>query len=334
MRGRLAVLVFFSLLLAAGVECLWAAETHSAADYPNRAITIIVPWSAGGPTDTVSRIVASHMSATLKQKVLVENVVGGGGLNALLRAKRAAPDGYTILTGNTGTHAAAVALFPRLAYDPRTDFEPIGVVTSAPVVILSRNNLPPRDLKEFIAYLKANASQLDEAHGGIGSIPFIACLVFNHMLGAKPRLVAYDGAAPALQALVRGRVDYMCDQIVNSADEVRAGKVKAYAIAAPERSPALPDVPTTKEAGLPEYQVSGWHAMFAPRGVPKDIVQKLNHALASALDDETVRSRLLDMGANIPDREQRTPQALAHLVKTEIDRWAPIISETGFSAYN
>lgn len=238
------------------------------------------------------------------------------------------------MTGNTGTHAAAVALFPKLSYDPRTDFEPIGVVTSAPVVILSRNDLPPRDLKEFIAYLKTNSGQFDNAHGGVGSIPFIACLVFNHMLGAKPRLVSYDGAAPALEALVRGRVDYMCDQIVNSVRQVRAGKVKAYAVAAPQRSPALPDVPTTKEAGLPEYQVSGWQAMFAPRGVPKAVVEKLNGALASALDDETVRNRLLELGANIPDREQRTPQALAHLVRSEIERWAPIINEAGFTAYN
>ncbi len=334
MRGPTAVLVFLSLLAAAGSEYLWAAETQSAADYPNRAITIIVPWSAGGPTDTVSRIVAGHMSATLKQRVLVENIVGAGGLNALLRAKRAAPDGYTLLTGNTGTHAAAVALFPKLAYDPRTDFEPIGVVTRAPVVILSRSDLQPRDLQEFISYVKANSQRLDEAHGGMGSIPFIACLAFNHMLAAKPRLVSYDGAAPALEALVRRRVDYMCDLIVNSADEVRAGKVKAYAIAAPERSPALPDVPTTKEAGLPEYQMSGWQAMFAPRGVPKDIVQKLNDALASALDDEAVRSRLLEMGAVIPNREQRTPQALAQLVSSEIDRWTPIIREAGFTAYN
>jgi tripartite-type tricarboxylate transporter receptor subunit TctC len=275
-------------------------------------------------------MVASHMSRTLGQKIVVENIVGSGGITATLRAKRAAPDGYTILTGNMGTHAASAALYPKLAYNPRTDFEPIGILISAPIVIVGRRDFPPSDLKEFIAYVQANAHKLDEGHGGVGSIPFTACLLLNHMLGIRPRLVAYDGASPAMEALIRGRIDYMCDQTINAVPHVRAGRVKAYAIAAPERSMALPDVPTTKEGGLPEYQLSAWQAMFVPKQVPKSVVDTLNDALVRALDDEGVRNQLRNLGGNIPDREQRTPQALASLVRDEIDRWAAVVKATGF----
>lgn len=331
MRRQIPIAGFFSILVvAAGGGLLRAAEPGSTkTDYPNRAITIIVPYAAGGPSDTLSRILASHMSRTLGQKILVENIVGAGGTTASLRARRAAPDGYTIMTGNTGTHGAAVALYPKLGYDPRTDFEPIGLVASAPIVILGRKDFPPKDLKEFVSYVKANAYKLDEGHGGVGSIPYTACLLLNHMLGVRPRLVPHDGAAPAMEALIRGRVDYMCDQTINAVPQVRAGRVKAYAIAAPERSPALPDVPTTTEGGLPEYQLSAWQAMFAPKGVPKAAVEKLNDALVAALGDDIVRARLLELGANIPQGDQRTPQALSDLVKKEIDRWTSVIQAVG-----
>jgi tripartite-type tricarboxylate transporter receptor subunit TctC len=298
-------------------------------DYPNRAITIIVPWPAGGPSDTLSRIVASHMSRTLAQDVVVQNNAGSGGTIASLRAKQAVPDGYTLLTGNMGTHAAAVALYSKLPYDPSTDFEPIGIVVSAPIVILGRIDFPPNDLKKFVLYVKGKAQQLDEGHGGVASIPFTACLLLNQILRVKPRLVPYDGAAPAMEALIRGQVDYMCDQTITAAPQVRASRVKAYAVAAPERSPALPDVPTTKEGGLPEYQLSAWQAIFAPRGVPKIVVEKLNDALSRALDDETVRNRLLDLGSNIPDRQMRTPQALSNLVTNEVERWTSVVKAEG-----
>jgi tripartite-type tricarboxylate transporter receptor subunit TctC len=202
-------------------------------------------------------------------------------------------------------------------------------VATAPIVILGRRDFPPKDLTEFVLYLKANAHKLDEGHGGVGSIPYTACLLLNHMLGVMPRLVPHDGAAPAMEALIRGRVDYMCDQTINAVPQVRAGRVKAYAIAAPERSPALPDVPTTTEGGLPEYQLSAWQAMFAPKGVPKTIVEKLNDALVAALGDDIVRARLLELGADIPQEDQRTPQALADRVKIEVDRWSAIIRAVG-----
>jgi len=289
----------------------------------------VVPWAPGGPSDTLSRVVASHMSRTLGQRVVVENNVGSAGTVAALRTKRAAPDGYRLLTGNTGTHAAAVALYPKLAYDPRTDFEPIGMLASAPIVILGRRDFPPKDLKEFVAYVQGNAERLDVGHGGVGSIPFIACVVLNQILGVAPRLIPYDGAAPSQEALARGRIDYMCDQTISAVPAVRAGRVKAYAIAAPERSPALQDVPTTGEAGLPEFQLSPWQALFAPKGVPKVVVEKLNDALVKALDDHGVRERLRDLGATIPPPDQRTPQALANLVILEVDRWTAIIKAAG-----
>lgn len=327
----MARLLFGFMAAMGGV--LWAAEPNvESRDYPTRAITIIVPWAAGGPSDTIARILASHMSSTLGQRVVVENIVGSGGMTASLRAKQAAPDGYTLLVGNMGTHGAGPALYPKFAYDPRTDFEPIGILVTAPIVILGRKDFPAGDLKEFALYVGANAHRLDEGHGGVGSIPFTACLLLNHLLHARPRLVPYDGAAPSIEALNRGRIDYMCDQIINAAPHVRAGRVKAYGIAAPERSPALPDVPTTREGGLPEYQLSAWQAMFAPRGVPKVVVERIHNALSRALEDETVRNRLLAVGSNIPDRERRTPQALAELVRGEMDRWASIVRLEGFNA--
>lgn len=331
-RKSISVVGFFLTLFVSSIGgLLWAAEPGSKdLDYPNRAITIIVPWAPAGPSDMLSRIVAGQMSRTLGQKILVENVVGAGGTTAALRVKRAAPDGYTILTGNMGTHAAAVALYPKLGYDPRADFEPIGILASAPIVIVGRRDFPPKDLKEFVRYVKANAHKLDEGHGGVGSIPFTACLLLNHMIGVKPRLVSYDGAAPAQEALIRGRIDYMCDQTLSVVSAVRAGRIKAYAIAAPERSPALPDVPTTAEGGLPDYQLSAWQAMFAAKGVPKAIVEKLNDALVRALEGETVRENLLDLGANIPEGDQRTPQALADLVKKEVARWTSVVKAAGF----
>ncbi len=331
MQSRIPVFIsLLVLLVAAGGGVLSAVEpSPTKTDYPTRAITIIVPWAPAGPSDTLSRLVDSRMARVLGQPVLVENVVGGGGTIAALRVKRAAPDGYTLLTGNMGTHAAAVALYAQLGYEPRTDFEPIGLVASAPILIVARRDFPPKDFKEFVRYVRANGHKLDEGHGGVGSIPFAACFLLNHMLGVRPRLVSYDGAGPAREALIRGRIDYMCDQIVNVAPSVRAGRIKAYAVAAPQRSPALPEIPTTTEGGLPQYQLSAWQALFAPKGVPKPIVEKLNDALVRTLDDEGVRDSLLDLGASVPQGDQRTPQALADLMRSEVDRWTAIIKAAG-----
>ncbi len=312
--------------MLAGAAAL-AATAASAQNYPTRPITVIVPFAAGGPTDTITRIVTEHMSRTLGQQMVVENVVGAGGTTATARAARAAPDGYTIETGHMGTHASSVGLYPKLAYDPRKDFEPIALLAGTPILILARKDFPPKDLKEFVAYLKANGNKLNEAHAGVGSVSFTTCTLLNHLVGIKPTRIPFTGTGPSMNALVAGQVDYMCDQIVNAVPQVQAGTIKAYAVATEERNPALPNVPTTKEAGLPEYQTSAWNALFAPKGTPKEIIAKLNDAAVKALDDESVRKRLLDLGSVIPDKAGRAPEALGKLVASEVDRWTPLMKE-------
>ena len=296
-----------------------------AQDYPVRPITAIVPFAPGGPVDTITRIVSEHMSRTLGQTIVIENVAGAGGTTGSTRAMRATPDGYTIITGHMGTHAAAVGAYPDLAYDPRTDFEPLALLAGTPTLIYARKDFPAKDLKEFVAYVKANAGKLNNAHAGVGSVAYTTCLLFNHLLGVKPTMIPYNGGAPALNALVAGQVDYMCDQIINGMAQVQSGQINGYAIATPNRHPLLPNVPTTAEAGLPEYQASAWNAMFAPKGTPKPIIAKLNAAIVRALDDATVRRRLLEIGSEIPDAAGRTPEALASLVRSEIDKWTPIV---------
>lgn len=279
-------------ILVAAFAVVVAALPAAAQDYPNRGITIIVPFAAGGPTDVIARLVSDPMSKTLGQQIVIENVVGAGGTTAATRAMRADPDGYTLIMGHMGTHAAAVGLYPKLAYDPRTDFEPIGVAAGTPILILAKKDFPAADLKEFLTYVKANTDKLNMAHAGVGSVSFTTCLLLNSILDVKPTAVPFNGTGPAMNALVGGQVDYMCDQIVNAVPQIKGGTIKAYAIATPKRNPALPDVPTTTEAGLPEFQVSAWNALFAPKGTPKPIIDKLNAALGKALDDPKTRSRL------------------------------------------
>lgn len=318
--------------VSAGLFALGLAGSAAAQDYPTRNITLIVPFAAGGPTDVISRIVGEHMARTLGQTILIENVVGAGGTTASTRAARAANDGYTLITGHMGTHAASVGLYPNLAYNPSTDFEPIGVAAGTPIVILGRKDLPPKDLKEFIAYLKANEAKLNQAHAGIASVSHTTCVLLNSIIGIKPVAVPFNGTGPAMNALIGGQVDYMCDQIVNTTQQIQGGLIKGYAIATAARNPALPDLPTTKEAGLPEYEVSAWNALFAPKGTPKPVLDKLVAALDKALDDESVRKRLLDLGSDIPGKDRRGPAPLAALVKSEVARWTPILKAAGATA--
>jgi tripartite-type tricarboxylate transporter receptor subunit TctC len=311
------------LLLFATLLGLSAGSAQAA--YPERPVTLIVPFAAGGPTDVVARIVGDHMSRTLGQQVVVENVTGAGGTTGTTRAAQASPDGYTIIMGHMGTHGAAPAVYPNLKYDPLKDFLPIGLAAGTPILIVAKKTFPAKDLKEFVTYAKANSEKLNEAHAGVGSVSFTTCSLLNSILGIKPTRVPYQGTGPALNDLVGGQVDYMCDQIVNLTPQIQAGSIKAYAIATEKRSPALPDVPTTKEGGLPEFQVSAWNALFAPKGTPKEVVTKLNGALVKALDDETTRKRLLDLGAEISDRTGRSPEALEKLVTSEIARWNKVL---------
>ena len=311
--------------LLAAVLALGLATSARAQDYPARAITVIVPFAAGGPTDIVARIVSDHMSKTLGQQLVIENVVGAGGTTGVTRAMRAAPDGYTIVMGHMGTHAAAVALYPNLAYNPASDFVPIGMAAGTPVLILAKKDFPAKDLREFTVHVKQNVASLNMAHAGVGSVSHVTCLLLNSILAVKPTAVPFNGTGPAMNALVGGQVDYMCDQIVNVVPQVNGGTIKAYAIGTPERNPALPNVPTSKEAGLPEFQASAWNALFAPKGTPQPVGDKLSAALDKALSDEATRKRLLELGSDIPEAPRRGPQALAALVKSEIDKWTPVI---------
>lgn len=310
-------------LALAGLGSLGA--TANAQDYPTRTITMIVPFAAGGPTDIIARIVTADMAKTLGQTIVIENVVGAGGTTATTRAARAAPDGYTLITGHMGTHAAAVPLYPKLAYHPEKDFEPVALLAGTPILILAKKDFPAKDLKEFVSYVKANTDKMNMAHAGVGSVSYSSCELLSSVLDIKPTGVPFNGTGPAMNALVGGQVDYMCDQIVNAVPQINGGTIKAYAVATPERNASLPNVPTTTEAGLPKYQVSAWNAIFAPKGTPPAIVAKLNAAAAKALDDENVRKRLLDLGSDIPKAEGRTQAALAELVKAEVARWSAVL---------
>ncbi len=316
MKAVLAVLALAATALAPPAR----------AAYPERPVTMIVPFAAGGPTDVGARIVAEHMGRTLGQQIVVENVAGAGGTTGSTRAAQAAPDGYTIEMGHMGTHGAAPAVYPELKYDPLKDFAPIGLAAGTPIVIVARKDFKPKDLKEFVAYLKTDSQKLNEAHAGTGSVSFTTCSLFNMITAAKPTRVAYRGTGPALNDLVAGQVDYMCDQIVNLVPQIQAGTIKAYAVALPARSPALPNVPTTKEAGLPEFEVTAWNALFAPKGTPKEIVQKLNAALVKALDDANTRQRLLDLGADLSNKAATSPEGLRKLVESEVPRWKKVLA--------
>jgi tripartite-type tricarboxylate transporter receptor subunit TctC len=320
------------LMAACAAACALTAGFAAAQAYPSRPVTIIVPFAAGGPTDIIARIIGEYFSKALGQQFVVENIAGAGGTTGITRGAQAKPDGYTIMMGHMGTHGAAPGLYANLKYDPTSDFEPLGLVAGTPILIVARKDFPAANLKEFVAKLKDPAVKAKQAHAGVGSVSFTTCTLLTSQLKVKNIMAAYRGTGPALNDLVGGQVDYMCDQIVNLVSQVKGGAIKAYAIATPERSPALPDVPTTKEAGLPDYQVSAWNALFAPKGTPKEIVAKLNETLVKGLDDEATRKRLLELGSVIPDKAGRSPQALGTLVKSEVARWTPILKAAGAAA--
>jgi len=319
-------------MIAAAAALGLVAGVATAQPYPSRPITLIVPFAAGGPTDVVARIVGEHMSKTLGQQVVVENVAGAGGTTGITRGATSKGDGYTIMMGHMGTHGAAPALYPKLKYDPTKDFAPIGLAAGTPILIVAKKDYPAKDLKEFVAHVKANAAKVNQAHAGVGSVSFTTCTLFNHQIGTKFTQVAFRGTGPALNAMVGGQVDFMCDQIVNLVEQIKGGAIRAYAIATPERSPALPDVPTTKEAGMPEYEVSAWNALFAPKDTPAAIVAKLNDALDKALDDPGTRQRLHDLGGVIPTKAGRTSASLGKFVEAEVARWNPVLKAAGVTA--
>jgi tripartite-type tricarboxylate transporter receptor subunit TctC len=297
----------------------------TAQGYPTKPITVVVPFAAGGPTDVITRIVGEHMSKTLGQPVIVENVAGAGGTTGQARVAKAAPDGYTIGMGHMGTLGASPGLYPNLSYDPQKDFQPIGLAAGTPIVIVTRKDLPVKDFKEFMDYAKKNEKTINQAHAGSGSVSHITCILLHEMLKIDPNSIPYRGTGPAVTDLIGGKVDYICDQIVSVSSQVKGGTIRGLAIATPERSPALTDVPTTKEAGLPAYQVSAWNALVAPKGVPADVMKKLSDALVAAVTDPATKKKLEDLGGVVPDAKGASPEALAALIKSENDRWVPLL---------
>ena len=300
--------------------------------YPSKSITAVVPFPAGGPSDVVARIVTEHMSRTLRQQIVIENVGGAGCALGTARVAAAQPDGYTLLAGSMGSHVAAPVLTPNVKYDSERDFEPIGLTAHAPAVIVARKDFPASNLSEFVTYLRQNGDKVRQAHGGIGASSHMACLLFNQALDVKPTSVAYRGTAPAMNDLIGGHVDFLCEQSVSVAEQIKAGAVKAYVVSANQRLAALPDVPSAKESAI-NYQMSIWAGIFAPKGTPKEIITKLAAALEKALDDPSVKKRLGDLGGSIPAKQERTPASFARLVKAEVARWSPILKAASLAEH-
>lgn len=321
------IAVWSALAIAAAVA---SALPVQAQEYPSRPITVIVPFPAGGASDVVARIVSDQMAKILKQSMVIENVAGAGGTVGSGRAAAAAPDGYTLLAAAMGSHVAAPVLTPNLKYDPTADFVPIGITAHSPAVVIARKDFPAKDLADFVAVLRSKGDALKQAHGGIGAASHMACLLFTAAVGAKPTLVAYRGSSPALNDLVGGHVDFLCEQSVSVAESVLGGSVKAYAVSASQRLATLPDVPTAKEGGV-SFEMSVWAGLFAPKGVPPEIVARLAEVLDKALDEPAVRERVAQLGGTIPAKAERSPAAFDRFVRSEIARWAPILTAAGRS---
>jgi tripartite-type tricarboxylate transporter receptor subunit TctC len=320
-RASVWSILCIAMALVAGIGPAYAQ------DYPSRPVTVIVPFPPGGASDVVARIVTNQMAAILAQSFVIENVSGAGGTVGSARVAAAAPDGYTLLAAAMGSHVAAPVLTPNLKYDPQTDFMPVGITAHSPAVVIARKDFPARDLKEFVAMLRQQGGAVKQAHGGIGASSHMACLLFTAEIGAKPTLVAYRGSGPALNDLVGGHVDFLCEQSVSVAESVLAGSVKAYAVSAAERLAMLPDVPTAREAGV-NYEMSVWAGLFAPKGTPPEVIGRLADALDKALDEPVVRERLAQLGGTIPAKAERNPAAFDRFVRSEIARWAPILAAT------
>ena len=317
--------------LAACAIGLAAASAPWAQTYPSKPITLVVPFTAGGPTDTVARSLAQGMSKALGQSVVVENVGGGGGTVGAARVKNAASDGYTLLLHHIGM-STAPSLYRKLSFNPLTDFETIGLVVDTPMTLVGRTDLPPRDIAELLAYGKSNSAKLNLANAGIGSASHLCGLLFMSAIETDFTTVPFRGTADALNALLGKQVDFMCDQTTNTTGQINAGSIKAYAVTSRQRVPTLPKLPTLEESGLKGFQVGVWHGVYAPKGTPKAMIGKLVDAVrAGAREPDFVR-RMGELGATVYPAEQIAPAALSAQLKSEIDKWAPIIKKAGVYA--
>jgi len=313
------------LRIAAGCVLLWGGIAAASAQvYPSRPITMVVPFAAGGPVDTVARILSEPMRATLGQSIIVENVTGAAGSIGVGRVARAAPDGYTLSIGHWSTHVVNGAIYP-LPYDLLRDLEPIVLLPSNPMIVVSKSAVPAKNLNEFVGWIKANEGKVSAGTAGAGSATHVAGVYFQNITGTRFQFVPYRGTGPALQDLVAGQIDFIVDQASNSLQHVRDGKIRAYAVTASARLPSAPDIPTVAEAGLPSLDISVWYGLWAPKGTPKEIIAKLNAAAVQALSEPTVRQRFAELGLDMPPRDRLTPEALAAYQKAEIEKWWPVI---------
>jgi len=317
---------FLRSVAAIALGC--AALGAQAQNYPTRTITMVVPFAAGGPTDTVARLVAQSMGATLKQQIIVENVGGAGGTIGAARVAKATPDGYTLLLHHIG-HSTAPALYRKLSYNANNDFEPIGLITDVPMTLIAKKDFPAKDFKELLAYVKTNKNKVTYANAGIGSASHLCGMLFQQAIGVDLTTVPYKGTGPAMNDMLGGQVDIMCDQTTNTTSQIRGGKVKVYGVTTKERLASMPNVPTMNEAGLPGFEIAVWHGLYAPKGTPKPVVDALSSALRVALKDPAVKQRFADLGTEPVAENRARPEALRAHVKSEIERWGPVITRAG-----
>jgi tripartite-type tricarboxylate transporter receptor subunit TctC len=319
------------VLMAGAALAVAAILPVAAQTYPTKSITLIVPFAAGGPTDTVARLLGQSMGKSLGQTIVVENVGGAGGTLGAARAAKAPPDGYTLFLHHIG-HATSVTLYRKLPYDTINDFAPIGLVTDVPMTFVAKAGFPPGTLKELIDYVKKNKDKVSYANAGVGAASHLCGMLFMSAIDTELTTVAYRGTGPAMNDLLGGQVDMMCDQTTNTTSQIKANKIKVYAVTTPTRVPSLADVPTSAEAGLPSLQVAVWHALYAPKGTPKPVIDRLVAALHVALDDPLVKERFAELGTEPIAKDKATPEALAAHLKAEIAKWAPIIKKAGVYA--
>lgn len=294
--------------------------------YPSKPINMLVPFAAGGSSDVIARLVGEEMAQVLGQRIVMENMGGAGGATALTRAARAEPDGYTIVIGNSGTNAASYTIYNDLKYTP-ADFVPVGLVAKTSPMIALKLDFPAKDLKEFLAYAKANPGKISLGHAGVGSSNYLICRNFLKASGLDVALVSYRGAGPALNDLMGAQIDGVCDAATSLSGAVQGNKVKALVVATPQRLPSLPDVPTSAEAGLPAFQAQGWNAIFAPKGTPQPVIDRLNQALRTALSSEKLHARFKELSSVLPEKEEMSPEFVARMVPAEIEKYKVLLSD-------
>jgi tripartite-type tricarboxylate transporter receptor subunit TctC len=316
-------------VLAVVLAC---ASNAPAQDWPTRPVTLVVPFSAGGPVDVAARLIAPRVSETLGQQIVIENMAGAGGMTGTNRIAKAAPDGYLMVLGNSGTHAYNQSLYKKPLYDSQSEFAPAGVVLENTKVLIARKEFPANTIAEFVAYVKANQAKLQYGSAGTGSATHIACLLLNYRMGTTVTHIPYRGAGPALQDLIAGRIDFMCEVISTGLPPIQSNLVKPVALLSTTRASVLPDLPTALEQGLADVDADGWNALFFPKGTPDPIVRRLNAATSDALNNPALSRRMEELGLTVPPPDRRTPEYLARLVRMEIEKWAPPIKASGISA--